>query len=160
MIVTADGVVEHANDDALRLLDVTLDELRALPPGSFSAEAPDPEASAAFQEQWAADGKPDIGGMGSLKRQDGSTVRVRFAIAPRPDGRYMVLLEELEGSTARPTVMYTNGEVLSQWRAAERRLDELVPGTDDWANAQSEIELWRSTYQALFRRLTRKPTWF
>jgi hypothetical protein len=56
--------------------------------------------------------------------------------------------------------MYTNGEVLSQWRAAERRLDELVPGTDDWANAQSEIELWRSTYQALFRRLTRKPTWF
>jgi hypothetical protein len=39
------------------------------------------------------------------------------------------------------------GEVLREWRAAERVLAELVPGTPEWTRALGEVELLRSRYQ-------------
>jgi hypothetical protein len=41
--------------------------------------------------------------------------------------------------------------VLREWRAAERNLTELVPGSMEWNRTTGEIELLRETYQQLFK---------
>jgi hypothetical protein len=43
------------------------------------------------------------------------------------------------------------GEVLREWRAAERTLGELAPGTPEWTRALGEVELLRSRYQQVSR---------
>ena len=42
-------------------------------------------------------------------------------------------------------------DVLRQWRAAERRLAELPPGSDAWARTVREIDLLRDRYHEAFR---------
>ena len=86
LVIAPDGRVVEASPDALTLLGVDLPELRALPPGSFSPDPPDPEADAAFREQWDAQGQPDIVGEATLQRLDASKVRVRFVITHGTDG--------------------------------------------------------------------------
>ncbi len=71
---------------------MTLPELQALPPGSFSAEPPDTEADAAFRERWEG------------------------------EGRVTAVLEPVDGPTDAPPFVYTAAEVLEAWRGAERRL--------------------------------------
>jgi hypothetical protein len=41
--------------------------------------------------------------------------------------------------------------VLREWRAAERALAEVVPGSPEQKQALSEIDLLRRQYQELFR---------
>jgi hypothetical protein len=43
------------------------------------------------------------------------------------------------------------GDVLREWRAAERALDGLAPGSPEHEHALSEIDLLRSQYQELFK---------
>ncbi len=150
--LTAEGRVEAANPDALSLLGVTLDELLALPQGAFSPDPPDPDADAAFREQWEAEGRPDIGGQATLRRLDGSMVRVRFAISPTADRRFVAVLEPIDAPIETATRVYTAGDVLNEWRAAERRLSSLDEGSHEWAAVVSEIEDFRATYQQIFRR--------
>jgi PAS domain-containing protein len=61
LTINADGTMADANAAALDLLRVTLQQLRELPPGAFSAEPADPAADEAFREQWENEGNPDIG---------------------------------------------------------------------------------------------------
>jgi hypothetical protein len=42
-------------------------------------------------------------------------------------------------------------DVLREWRAAERGLAVLEPGTSAWTRTMSEIEMLRGKYQDLFR---------
>ncbi|HYL40168.1 MAG TPA: PAS domain-containing protein [Candidatus Binatus sp.] len=42
------------------------------------------------------------------------------------------------------------GDVLREWRAAERALAELEPGSPDWARLEAQIGVLRARYQALF----------
>ena len=110
LISNADGTIAEANDAALTLLRATLEQLRELPPGALSPEPPDPNASEAFREEWERQGSPDVGGEGTVRRLDGTTVRVKFGITPMDDGRFLVLLEEVaaviaEKSKARPPVL-------------------------------------------------------
>jgi hypothetical protein len=42
------------------------------------------------------------------------------------------------------------GEVLREWRAAERALAELAPGTPEWTRALRDVELLRIRYQQVF----------
>jgi PAS domain-containing protein len=150
--INAAGRIEDAEPEALALLGVTLDELLALPQGAFSPDPPDLEADAAFRTQWEADGRPDIGGQATLQRPDGSKVRVRFAITQTPDERFLAVLEPIAASVDAPTTMYTGGEVLAAWRAAERRLTALEPDSQEWADASQEIERFRSLYHDLFKQ--------
>jgi hypothetical protein len=152
LTIRADGTIEAASPDALHLLGVTLAQIRALPPGAFPPEPPDTEADAAFREQWEAGGRPDIGGDATLQRLDGSKVRVRFAITTLPDGGYFAVLAPTRGSTKAPTNIFTGGRILSEWRAAERRLTEVPPGTEEAVTIEAEIERLRTHYQELFRR--------
>ena len=152
LTIRADGTVEDASPDALHLLGVSLAQLRALPAGAFQPEPPDAAADEAFREQWVAGGRPDIGGDATLKRLDGSKVRVRFAIQTLADGRYFAVLAPTRGSTKAPANIFTGGRILSEWRAAERRLTEVAPGTDEAIDIEAEIERLRTHYQELFRR--------
>lgn len=152
LTINADGTMADANEAALTLLRVTLEQLQALPPGAFSPEPADPAAGEAFREEWEREGAPDIGGEGTLKRLDGSTVRVKFGITPLEDGRFLAIMEEIEAETDAPPVLYTAGQVLAEWRAAERRLAAIVEGSPEWTAVSDEIDVFRRRYHALFDR--------
>ncbi len=61
------------------------------------------------------------------------------------------MLEPVAGPTEQPTTMYTAGQVLAEWRAAERRMITIPPDTAQWHHAQAEIDLFRQRYQELFK---------
>ena len=152
MILNEDGTAVDASAEALAILGVTMDQLRELPAGAFAATAPDPAADAAFREQWEGQGSPDIGGEATLQRLDGEQVRVKFAITPLDDGRYRAVLMPVDGSVDAPSVLYTAGEVLSEWREAERRLTTLQAGSPEIEQIQADIDRFRARYQELFQR--------
>ena len=77
---------------------------------------------------------------------------MRFAVARLDDGRYRAVLERVGGSTDSAPRLYTAGQVLAEWRAAERRLSVLQPGHPDYDRVQADIESFRTRYQELFRR--------
>jgi hypothetical protein len=60
------------------------------------------------------------------------------------DGHYID-----EEEPGQPTKVYTVGQVLAAWRAAERRLESLSPDTAEWAAARAEIETFRVEYRRL-----------
>jgi hypothetical protein len=150
LTLSPDGEVLDATDGALALLGVSLDELRSLPRGAFAADPPDPQAEEAFREQWESSGRPDIGGQGTLQRLDGNRVRVRFAITQNEDGSFVAVLDPVETSVDAPPVLFTAGDVLQAWRAAERRLATLAEGSSEWKAVTDEIETFRARYQEVF----------
>jgi PAS domain-containing protein len=152
IIVTADGAYSDANASALELLGVTLDEFRASSPGRFSVELSDPDAEAAFREQWEAAGRPDVGGSSMIRRADGSQVRVKFAIREVDDGTYMVLLTPVPVEPGAPAALYTAGEVLAAWRAAERRLEAVSEDAPERHEILEDIAEFRQRYQLVFQR--------
>lgn len=150
MLVDADGRALDASLAALDLLGVSLEALRAMPPGAFSPEPPDPEQSAAFQQAWQASGSPDIFGESTIVRPDGSRERVRFAIRPTDSGHYEVGLERAPSPVDAPPKVFTAGQILAAWRAAERRLEELAEGGAERIAVEAEIAGFRERYQRLF----------
>jgi PAS domain S-box-containing protein len=152
MVLNADGTTADASPAALELLGLTLEQLRALPPGALSAEPRDEQDREAFLNQWQLQGQPDIGGEATMRRLDGTSIRVKFGLTPIEDGRFLALIEPVAGPTEQPTVVYTAGQVLAEWRAAERRMIEIPPDTPEWRSAQSEIDTFRQRYQELFKK--------
>ena len=152
VILNPDGTTADANAAALEMLGVTLDVLRSLPPGALSPEPPDPIGEAAFRERWEADGQPAIGGQATVKRLDGSHVRVKFGITPLEDGRFVAMLEPVDTPPDAAPVVYTAGQVLAEWRAAERRLTEIAEGSAEWRAVRRDIDMFRKRYQEMFER--------
>ena len=148
--IDATGRYIRANKRALELLGVTLAELRASPPDRFAIRPTSASEQAAFRAAWESDGAQPLIGTAGLKRADGSMIRVSYAIEPRRSG-FRARLWQVEGSPEAPPSVFTVGSVLRQWRAAERNLAELLPGSDEWARTLSEIELLRGQYQELFK---------
>lgn len=151
MVLNADGTTAEASPAALELLGLTLEQLRALPPGALSAEPMDPDTRAAFLEQWEGQGSPDIGGEATMQRLDGTCIRVKFGVTPIEDGRFLALIEPVAGPTEQPRTVYTAGQVLAEWRAAERRMVEIPPASAEWHHAQAQIEIFQKRYQELFK---------
>ncbi len=152
MILNPDGTTEDANPAALDLLGVTLEQLRRLPPGAFSPEAPDPEAQAAFRSEWERVGTPDIGGEATIQRLDGSQVRVKFGISPIEEGRFVAVMEPVATTVDAPPSLYTAGQVLAEWRAAERKLADVPEGSAEWRAVNRDIESFRARYHEFFKR--------
>jgi PAS domain-containing protein len=142
-----------ANDAALELLGVSLPELLASSPDRFAIEPADEGEQASLREEWASGGSRSLVGTTGLKRADGQTIRVSYAIEPAGEG-FRARLSRIEGSPEAPSSLYTVGSVMREWRAAERQLSELLPGSEDWARTKSEIEMLRARYQELFRTLS------
>ena len=152
IVVAADGRYSEANAAALELLGVTLDELRASDAGRFAAEPADAEADAAFRVAWEASGKPDVGGATTIRRADGTSARVKFAIRQMDDGSYTVLLTPVPDAPREPTSVYTVGDVLAAWRASERQLEALSEDAPERSGIMADIEDFRERYQLLFKR--------
>jgi PAS domain-containing protein len=152
LIVDADGQVADADDRALEMLGVTFEQLRTLPPGAFNAQPADPDADRAFRSSWEARRSPDLVGESTIKLLDGTLKRIRFAIVPLDSGQFRIILEPAESPVGQAPKVYTAGQVLSEWRAAERRLADLPPGSADADAVRAEIERFRTTYQEIFTR--------
>ena len=148
--IGADGRYDDANAAALELLGVSLVELRASPPDRFAIEPTSHAEQAAFRAKWEAGGTPLLVGTTGLRRSDGTTLRVAFAIEATDPG-FRARLWEIDGLPHAPVSAYTVGDVLQEWRAAERELASLLSGTSDWARTLGEIETLRDRYQELFR---------
>jgi PAS domain-containing protein len=148
--IDASGRYLGANKSALELLGVTLAELRASPPERFAIRPSDESEQAAFRAEWESDGSRPLIGTAGLKRADGATIRVSYAIEASRSG-FSARMWRVDGSPEAPPTVYTVGGVLRQWRAAERDLAELKPGSAEWARTLAEIELLRGKYQELFK---------
>ena len=150
MIDTAGQYVD-ANEPALDLLGVSLAELRTSAPDRFAIRPTIDAEQAALRANWESGGSQPLIGTAGLRRADGTTIRVAYAVETADSG-FRARLWQVEGSPQAPASVYTVGDVLRQWRAAERELAELAPGTPEWARTLSEIELLRGKYQELFKR--------
>ena len=144
------GRYVHANEPALQLLGVTLDELRASPPDRFAIRPTSESEQAAFRAEWESVGARPLIGTAGMKRADGSTIRVSYAIEATGSG-FRARLWQVEGAPEAPPTVFTVGGVLRQWRAAERELAELTPGSPEHARTAGEIEMLRGKYHELFR---------
>jgi PAS domain-containing protein len=148
--IDAAGRYVDANQAALVLLGVTLAELRESPGDRFSIRPTNVAEQAAFRAEWESAGSRPIVGTAGLKRGDGATIRVSYAIEADDSG-FVARLWEIPGSPEAPPSVFSVGEVLRSWRAAERELAELKQGSPEWARTLSEIELLRDRYRELFR---------
>jgi PAS domain S-box-containing protein len=148
-----------ATPAALELLGVSVAELRSSAPDRFAMGTPVDVDQAAARAHLESGSKRPLVGTTGLRRADGTTIRVAYAIEPAVAG-YRARLWLIDGSPHAPTTVHTADEVLRLWRAAERALAELDPGTPEWARTANEIEVLRSQYQELFRAIERpsEPT--
>jgi hypothetical protein len=112
---------------------------------------------AALRTQWATRGGSPIVGTAGLRRADGATIRVAYAIEAGDSG-YRATLWAIEGSPHAPSTLYTVSDVLREWRSAERQLAVLVPGSAEWADTLAEVEMLRGRYHELFRAMKAPPS--
>jgi PAS domain-containing protein len=152
-VITLDtaGHYVDANPAALELLGVSLAELRISAPDRFAIRPRVDAEQAALRAQWENGGSQPLIGTTGLRRTDGTTIRVAYAIEAADFG-FRARLWQVDGSPHERASIFTVGDVLREWRAAERVLSELAPGTPEWARTLSEIELLRDKYQELFKR--------
>ncbi len=148
----ATGRYVGANKPALQLLGVTLAELRASSPDRFALGPSNEAEQDAFRSEWESGGSRPLVGTAGMKRADGTPIRVSYALEALDSG-YRARLWEVEGSPEAPPSVFTVGSVLREWRAAERTLAELKPGTHEWRRILGEIELLRDKYHELFKSL-------
>jgi PAS domain-containing protein len=146
----ATGRYVGANKPALELLGVTLAELRASAPDRFALAPTNDAEQAALREEWESTGSRPLVGTAGLKRADGTTIRISYAIEAARSG-YRARLWQIQGSPEAPPTVYTVGSVLREWRAKERNLAELLPGTPEWRRTLHDVELLRDRYHELFK---------
>lgn len=157
MILDPDLTPIDASAAALELIGATIDELRRLPPGGLAAEADAAGSAIALRDTWKASGTPELGGEITIRRLDGRRVRVRFGLTPLDDGRFLAILEPVATPVERPDVIYTAGQVLAEWRAAERRMHEVPPDSPEGRRIRADIEVFRARYQDVFRSNAARP---
>jgi hypothetical protein len=73
-------------------------------------------------------------------------------LTPLEDGRFVAVMEPLDGAPDAAPIVYTAGQVLAEWRAAERRLTEIPEGSAEWRAIHRDIEVFRARYQEVFKR--------
>jgi PAS domain-containing protein len=144
------GHYVDANAAALELLGVSLAELRVAAPDRFAINPTADADREVLRAKWASDSERPLVGTAGLRRGDGTTIRVGYAIEAADPG-FRARLWEVEGSPDAPASAYNVDDVLREWRAAERELSELTPDTPEWTRAMGEIDMLRGMYQELFR---------
>lgn len=145
------GQYTEANAAALELLGVSLAELRRSAPDRFAIRPTLEAEQAALRDQWESSGAQPLVGTAGLRRADGTTIRVSYAIEPAPSG-FRARMRAVEGSPEAPPSVFTVGAVLKEWRAAERVLAELEPDTPEWTRTQGEVDMLRGRYRQLFKQ--------
>jgi PAS domain-containing protein len=155
IVIDAAGRYTDANAAGLELLGVTRAELLASPSTRFSLGPAVEADQAALRSEWIASGTQPLVGTAGLRRADGVAIRVAYAMEASGTG-FRARLWPADGSPEAAPSVFTVGDVLREWRSAERVLAELVPGTPEWARTVAEIEMLRSRYQQLFKAAERQ----
>jgi PAS domain-containing protein len=150
ILVGADSRVIEASPEALELLGLSLDELVALPPGAMSLDQ-DREASDGFEAAWEDGGRPPLVGSATIRLANGQLLRLRYLIGSGPDGTVEVFLEHSPEPVGEPPRAFAVGKILSAWRAAERLLEALEPGSPEWLAAEAETQHFKAEYRRLAR---------
>jgi len=146
--VAADLTIVEASAAALSLLEMTFEQLQALPPGGLSIES-DRQASKEFEAAWTDAGRDPVIGSGTVRLLDGRLFRIQYFIVPQPDGGFEIILDRADEPVDAPSRMYAVGDALAAWRAAERTLGELEPGSPQWDEASATIARFRGDYRRL-----------
>lgn len=154
VILDREGRYLDADEAALELLGVaSVEQFRSMSPADFAAVPAGPEEQEAWRQAYRASRAQGVLAEGAVRRADGELVRVRTAILEEPDGRFRALFYPVERPTADLTArVYRVVDVLSEWRAAERRLAEVDPASEEGVALAAELALVRSQYQALVER--------
>lgn len=154
VILDPEGRFLDADEHALDLLGVpTVEELRALPPDAFAALPPDPVEQEAWRKAYFASRAEGVLAEGAFRRADGELVRVRTAIMDEGNGRYRALFYPVERPTSNlSSRVFRIADVLTEWRAAERRLESVDPNSDEGRQIAADVELLRQQYHQMFRR--------
>ena len=143
-----------ADEAALELLGVaSVEAFRAMSPADFAVVPPDPEEQEAWRTAYFATSAQGVLAESAFRRTDGEMIRIRSAILEEPDGRFRALFYPVERPTTNLTAkVYRIGDVLAEWRAAERELAEVDPTSDEGMVLSEEVDLLRSQYRELVKR--------
>ena len=154
VMLDREGRYLDADEAALELLGVgTVEEFRAMSPAMFAAVPPDPAEQEAWRKAYFASRADGVLVEGAFRRTDGELVRIRTAILEEPDGRFRALFYPIERPTSNLTAkVYRIGDVLAEWRAAERQLADVDLASDEGRALQDEVELLREQYKQLVSR--------
>lgn len=159
VMLDRDGRYLDADEKALELLGVpSVDVLRNMSPDAFAAVPPDPLEQEAWRKAYFASSAEGVLAEIAFRRLDGELVRVRTAILEEADGRFRALFYPIERPTTNLSAkVYRIGDVLSEWRAAERRLADVDPESEEGRSWQGDLDLLRSQYQLLVKRASQQP---
>ena len=152
MVLDGQGHYVDASPPLLELLGYSLDEFKGLEPGAVGAAAAGPTA-----EIWTAfvDGEIDFPGgrPTELRRKDGSLVPAWFVgVAPGPrEGTWVVSLD-IRTEQTPPDIPPVLPVILSEWRAAERRLSQLALDDPRRPSEAVRVDQLRRLYQRESRR--------
>jgi len=154
VMLDREGRYLDADQAALELLGVaSVEDLCAMSPAAFAVLPPDPIEQEAWRKAYFASRAEGVLVEGAFRRTDGELVRIRTAILEEPDGRFRALFYPTERPTTNLTAkIYRIGEVLAEWRAAERELAEVDPVSQEGIALAADVELLRSQYRALVQR--------
>jgi PAS domain-containing protein len=159
VVLDADGRYLDADAAALELLGVgSVEELRATSPDRFAVEPPDADEQEALRRAYYASRADGVFAEVPFRRLDGEIVRVRVAILEEDDGRFRALFYPIERPATDLTArVYGIADVLSEWRAAERRLVELDPEDEEARRLGDLVALLRDQHGYLFDRKREGP---
>jgi PAS domain S-box-containing protein len=125
LVADRDGRYLEANDEALELFGVTLEQLRASRIGTFSG--PHADLALTVWRRLAANDEDMSSGEGTIFRPDGSRIRVRYErIEALGNGTYELEATYLgmdEERLQTPPISDRPAILLSKWRAAEREVE-------------------------------------
>jgi PAS domain S-box-containing protein len=150
VVLDGQGRVVGATPPALDIFGLPLESLLGVPAQALTASSRDREEQAALDAALEGTRPPQIAGQTTIKRPNGTKVHVSYLVTPRPDGSWVAILKPIAGANDQSSV-YTVGGVLAAWRAAERRLEAVTPGSPEAASIAEEVADLRDRYQAIFR---------
>jgi PAS domain-containing protein len=144
--IASDGRYVDGDAAALRLLGVTLDELRTKRVGDFTTAEQREVIRANWHTIVKSLGAPVVR-TSTVIRPDGSSVLAHM-LSPQaaPDGAFVVrgyAVDEASGTAQTETL----AEILHRWRAAERACATSEPGTEARQEAELEVESLRLLYR-------------
>jgi PAS domain-containing protein len=160
VMLDREGRYLDADETALELLGVaSVEEFRAMSPAEFAAVPPDPAEQEAWRKAYFASRAEGVLAEVAMRRTDGALVRIRSAILEEPDGRFRAMFYPIEWPTTDMSAkVYRIADVLSEWRAAERRLTDVDEDSAEGRALRAEVELLRQQYKQLSSRaMQRRP---
>lgn len=149
--LAADGRAIDIDEQAQAILRVTRQQYLDAPPGAFSARKMPEAEETALREAWEREGRPELLGVSTVRRGDGTEARVSFLIEAQPDGTFLAMITPLDEKPEAENKVFTAADVLREWRSAEREMAEIPAGTEQHGELTGRVAELRDTYHRLVK---------